>query len=70
MYKANDFLTDLLISRFVNVMGGLDTIELPTALENELKKDELLRQNINNLMSSVTPYLPYLGIPSGNIIVG
>ena len=46
MQKANEFLTDLIISRFSKSLGGLDAIESPEELSNELKKDELLERDV------------------------
>ena len=46
MQKANEFLTDMLISKFRNTLGGLDAIESPDELSNDLKKDELLKRRI------------------------
>ena len=45
MQKANEFLSDLLISKFANSLGGLEATESPDELTNELKKDELLKPN-------------------------
>ena len=51
-------------------MGGLDTIGSVENLEDELKKDNLLRRDVSNLVSSLTPYIPHLGFLSGGITVG
>ena len=64
MQKANEFLTDLLISRF---SSGLDSIESSEELSNELKKDELLKRDVYSLVEKISPYIPLLGIPSGEI---
>jgi hypothetical protein len=37
-------LTDFLISKFSDLLGGLHAIEDSTELDNELKHDELLRR--------------------------
>ena len=68
--KANAFLTDLLLSKFANLLGGLEAIESSEALEKELLKDKLLRRDVKFLLEKVTPFLPYLGILSGGITVG
>ena len=67
MQKANGFLTDLLISRFSNTLGGLDAIESPEELCNELKKDQLIKRDVFSLVEKITPYIPLLGILSGGI---
>ena len=70
MQKANEFLTDLLISRFSNTLGGLDAIESSEELSKELKKDELLKRDVFSLVEKITPYIPLLGILSGGITTG
>ena len=68
--KANAFLTDLLVSKFADLLGGLEAIESSEELEKELSKDKLLRRDVKFLVEKVTPFLPYLGILSGGITVG
>ena len=67
MQKANEFLTDPLISKFANTLGGIDGIESPDELTNELKKDELLKRDIFCLVEKISPYIPFLRILSGGI---
>ena len=67
MQKANEFLTDLLISRFANTLGGLDATESPEELTKELNKDELLKRDVHLLVERITPYILFLGIISGGI---
>ena len=68
--KANAFLTDLLISKFADLLGGLEAIESADELEKDLLKDKLLRRDVKNLVERVTPFLPYLGLVSGSITIG
>ena len=68
--KANVFLTDLLISKFADLLGGLEAIESADALEKDLGKDKLFRRDVKNIVERFTPYLPYLGLVSGGITVG
>ena len=63
--KANEFLTDLCISRFASIIGGLNAIETPEALSSELKNDELLKRDVYQLVETLTPYIPFLGFLSG-----
>ena len=62
--KANKFITDILISKLSGLLAGLD------AIDSVEKKDKHLRRDVENLVSSITPYLPYLGFLSGGITVG
>ena len=68
--KANVFLTDLLISKFSDILGGLEAIESSEELEKELAKDKLLKHDVKSLVEKVSPYLLYLGILSGGVTVG
>ena len=68
--KANVFLTDLLISKFADLLGGLEAIESSEELEKELARDKLLERDVKSLVEKLSPYLPYLGIFSGGLTVG
>ena len=68
--KANQFLTDLLISKFSDLLGGLGAIENSEELEKDLLKDKLLKRDVKNLVEKLTPFLPCLGLLSGGITVG
>ena len=68
--KATEFLPDLLISEFSRLMRNQDVIDSVENMQDELLKDELLRRDVANLVSSQTPYIPYLGFLSGGITVG
>ena len=63
--KANLFLTDLLISKFSDLLGGLEAIENSKELEKELQNDKLLRRDVKSIVEKLSPYLPYLGFLSG-----
>ena len=68
--KANSFLTDMLISRFSDLLGGLDAIESSEELGKELRADKLLRRDVKSIVERFTPFLPFLGIISGGVTVG
>ena len=68
--KANTFLTDLLISKFADLLGGLEAIESSEELEKELVRDKLLKRDVKSVVEELNPYIPYLGILSGGITVG
>ena len=70
LQKTNELLTDLLISKFSNLLGGVDVMDSVENMEDELKKDQLLRRDFTNLVASLTPYIPYLGLLSGGKTVG
>ena len=66
--KANEFLTDLIISKFASVLGGVDAIESPEDLKSELSRDELLRRDVYKAADTITPYIPLMGLLSGGVI--
>ena len=68
--KANCFITDAIISRFVDLLGGLDSIKSSEELDEELKADKLLRRDVKSIVERFTPFLPFLGIISGGVTVG
>ena len=68
--KANAFLTDLLISKFSDFLGGLDAVESSKELEKELVNDKLLQKDVKSIVEKLTPFLPYLGILSQGVTVG
>ena len=67
MQKANEFITDQLISKFADTLGGLDAIEKPEVSSDELRKDDLLKNDVRNAVEKISPYIPFLGFLSGGI---
>ena len=67
MRRANEFITEHLITKFAETLGGLDAIELPGELSEELRKDELLRRDVYSVVEKLSPYIPFIGILSGGI---
>ncbi|CAB4009482.1 Hypothetical predicted protein [Paramuricea clavata] len=65
--KADEFLTDLIISKFACLLGGLNAISDSEELNKELMSDELLRGDVCRAVAMITPYVPFLGILSGGI---
>ncbi len=65
--KASAALCDLVIGKFALLLGGLDAIEDPKTLEEQLKSDELLRTDIERMTMSIAPYIPIIGILSGGL---
>ena len=65
--KSKQFLTDLVISRFADILRGLNAIEYSEALNDDLQKDRLLKSNLWSIVRQLTPYVPALDILSGEI---
>lgn len=66
---ADAFLTDLLISQFSSILGGLDAIEDPKTLTDELKDNNILRKDVESAISVVSPYIPLIGLLGGIVII-
>ena len=60
----------MLLSKFSDLLGGLDAIESSDELEKELQNDKSLRRDVKKLVERFTPFLPFLGIISGGVTVG
>ena len=70
MQKANEFLTEQLISKFADALGGLDAIEKPEVLSDELRKNDLLKSDVIKVVENISPYIPFSGLLSGGITTG
>ena len=64
MEKANDYLTDVSISKIANALFVLFfyVIESPDVLPKELQKDELFKKNVYSVEKSK----PYINPLTGN----
>ena len=67
--KANEFPTDILLSKFAGVLGGVDAIEDENVLARELQRDELLKRDVMRVFEAIAPYVPLLGLVSGGVTV-
>ena len=67
LQKTNEFLTDLVISKFSDILKGFDAIEDPKELTKQLKSDDLLKRDVYSLVEKVSPLLPFLGFLSGSV---
>ena len=54
-----------MLSKFAGVLGGLQAIEDEKVLAQELQKDELLKRDVMRLVTTISPYIPFLGFISG-----
>ena len=66
MEKANEFITDLAISKFSSHLAASSAIESEEDLNKELQKHELLKRDVDQY----TPYIPAFGILSDGITAG
>ena len=68
--NTNNQLADVIITKFSELMEALDAVKDAEGMKKELEENDLLRKEIKNLVSYITPYIPLIGILSGGITVG
>ena len=68
--KSNAILADVLITKFSELMGMLETVPSGDLLAAELKEDKLLQGNIKTAVNFVAPYLPFIGLVTGGATLG
>ena len=65
--RTNEFITDAIISKFSETLGGLDAIESSEELTKELEKDELLKRDVYRVVETISPYIPFVGFLTGGV---
>ena len=68
--KTNELLADVLIVKFSELMGMLETVRSGEDLAAELKEDKLLQGNIKSAVSFLAPFIPFIGLISGGATLG
>ena len=68
--EANDFISDSLISKLSELMSSLDMINESGEMKDELQDNKLLKRDLKNIISHITPYIPLIGLFCGGVIVG
>ena len=68
--KNNTILADVLITKFSELMGMLQTVPSGELLAAELREDKLLQGNIKTAVSFVAPLVPFIGVITGGATLG
>ena len=68
--KSNTVLADVLITKFSELMGMLETVPSGDALAAELREDKLLQGNIKTAVNFLAPFIPFIGLVTGGATVG
>ena len=63
--KNNTILSDVLITKFSELMGMLQTVPSGELLAAELREDKLLQGDIKKAVSFVSPFIPFIGAITG-----
>ena len=68
--QVNKQITTTLIKQLSDPMTSLEFIEEGEDLERDLENNELLKKDVKNVLSYVTPYIPLVGLVCGGICLG
>ena len=68
--KNNAILSDLLITKFSELMGMLQTVPSGELLAAELREDKLLQGDIKKAVSFISPFIPFIGAITGGATLG
>ena len=63
-------LTDILITKFSELMGELDVVDKEGDLTSELRNDKLLQGNVKSAVRFIIPFIPFIGLVSGGATLG
>ena len=66
----NEKVTEVLITKFSELMVKLDLVKDNVSLEDDLGKNELFKRDVKRMIGYLTPYVPLVGLVSGGITVG
>ena len=68
--KNNANLSDVLITKFSELMGMLQTVPSGELLAAELREDKLLQGDIKKAVSFISPFIPFIGAITGGATLG
>ena len=68
--KNNTILSDVLITKFSELMGMLQTVPSGELLAAELREDKLLQGDIKKAVSFIIPFVPFIGAITGGATLG
>jgi hypothetical protein len=65
--KSNIVLAEALIEKFSDIMEAINMVDSGKELRTELSQDKLFRSDVKSVVGKLSPYVPYLGIVSGEV---
>ena len=68
--KNNAILSDVLITKFSELMGLLNTVPSGELLAAELREDKLLKRDIKKVVGFISPFIPFIGVITGGATLG
>ena len=68
--ETNEHIADTLIKQLSELMTSLELVDDGESLEKDLESNELLKRDVKNILSYITPYIPLIGLVCGGICLG
>ena len=65
---TNELVTDMVISKYADVLNHFKIIRNTNKLEQNLKGNALVKRDVKQIVGDLTPYIPYVGLFCGGII--
>ena len=68
--ETNEQITKTLIDQLSELLSSLEMVEKKEELKDDLRDNELFKRDVRNILSYVTPYVPWIGLACGAICLG
>ncbi len=68
--ETNEYITEALMEKLSEFMEATDMIDDAKDMEEELVRKKMVKRDLKNMLSYVTPYIPLIGIVCGVTTVG
>ena len=65
--ETNEHIADTLIKQLFELITSLELVDDGESLEKDLENNELFKRDVKNILSYVTPYIPFIGLACGGI---
>ena len=68
--ETNEQSTKTLIDQLSELLSSLEMVEKKEELKDDLRDNELFKRDVKNILSYVSPYVPWIGLACGAICLG
>ena len=65
---TNEIITDMVISKYTEVLKHFKIVNNSVKLEQNLKGNDLVKKDVKNLVGDLAPHIPYVGLLCGGLI--
>ena len=71
LHKTNEHVADTLIRQLSELMTHLELVDVDDkeSLKKDLGGSDLFKRDVKNILSYVTPYIPFVGLVCGGICI-